>query len=191
MCLDALRASLYPIKEAMEAPAPGRMPIRLPMIQDRTMVGAICFISLPFNSTRSSNFTSSPALRIFFSASTSTWDMENRPIRVAVKGSPSYRAAWPKVTRNTPFIGSIPSVESSRPSAPEIRPFSRESVLTPAIIVRPKMDSQKYSGLPKAIASFASAGAKKYREMQLSSPPKNEEIMAVPSAFPAFPFSVS
>ena len=88
-------------------------------------------------------------------------------------------------------MGSMPTVESSSPSAPEISPFNRESVLTPAMMVRPKMDSQKYSGLPKAIASFARTGAKKYREMQLKSPPKNEEIMAVPSAFPAFPFSVS
>ena len=34
-----------------------------------------------------------------------------------------------------------------------------ESELTPAMIVKPKIESQKYSGLPNAIASFASAAA--------------------------------
>ena len=48
--------------------------------------------------------------------------------------------------RFTPSMGSIPMVESSRPSAPEIRPFTMDLELTPAMMVRPKMDSQKYSG---------------------------------------------
>ena len=80
---------------------------------------------------------------------------------VAVKGSPSYKAACPNVKRNTPFIVSMPIVESKRPKAPEMSPFIMESELTPAMIVKPKIESQKYSGLPKAIASFASGGEKK------------------------------
>src|SRR5574344_1945867 len=111
--------------------------------------------------------------------------MENSPISVAVNGSPSYREALPNVKRNTPFIGSIPIVESSSPNAPESRPLSIEFVLTPAMIVRPNMESQKYSGLPNAMASFARVGEKKYREIQLRRPPQKEAITAVPSAFPA------
>ena len=92
--------------------------------------------------------------------------------------------------RFTPSMGSMPMVESSRPSAPEIRPFTMDLELTPAMMVRPKMDSQKYSGEPNFMASWASRGAKKYKEMQERSPPKKEEMQAVPRALPAFPWRV-
>ena len=46
---------------------------------------------------------------------------------------------------------------------------------TPAMIVRPKIDSQKYSAERNFSVSWASSGAKKYREMQLKRPPQKEE----------------
>jgi len=65
-----------------------------------------------------------------------------------------------------------------------------ESVLIPAMMVSPNRLSQKYSGLPNSMASLASMGAKKYREMQLRRPPQKEAMQAVARAFPAFPFRV-
>ena len=41
------------------------------------------------------------------------------------------------------------------------------------------------------MASCASSGAKKYREMQESRPPQKEEKQATASALPAFPCKVS
>ena len=88
-------------------------------------------------------------------------------------------------------MGSMPMVDSSRPSAPEIRPFSRDLDATPAIMVRPKIESQKYSGDPNFMASCASSGAKKYKETQESRPPQKDEKQATASALPAFPCKVS
>lgn len=63
--------------------------------------------------------------------------------------------------RSTPSIGSMPIVESSSPRTPEIRPLRRDFEETPAITVRPKIESQKYSGLLNCIASSASTGERK------------------------------
>ena len=76
--------------------------------------------------------------------------------------------------RGMPEPGSEPMVLSSRPSAPDIRPLSRLLPATPAMMVRPKIDSQKYSADWNFSVSSASSGAKKYREMQLSRPPQKE-----------------
>lgn len=53
---------------------------------------------------------------------------------------------------------------------------------TPAMIVRPKIPSQNFSADMNFNASWASSGAKKYREMQLSRPPQKELQQAVASA---------
>ena len=65
------------------------------------------------------------------------------------------------MNRLTPSIGSMPMVEISSPSAPDIRPLIIDLEETPAMMVKPKIDSQKYSGEPNFIASWASRGAKK------------------------------
>ena len=88
-------------------------------------------------------------------------------------------------------MGSMPMVDSSSPRAPEIRPFSRDLDATPEMMVRPKIDSQKYSGEPNFMASCASSGEKKYSEIQESRPPQKEEKQATARALPALPCKVS
>ena len=78
------------------------------------------------------------------------------------------------MTRLAPVTGSRPMVDSSRPKAPEIRPLTIDLPETPAMMVRPKIDSQKYSAERNFSVSWASSGAKKYREMQLKRPPQKE-----------------
>ena len=56
----------------MDAPAPGRMPIRLPMIQEQRMVGVIRLISLPLRVILSLNLAAFARCLIFFSARIST-----------------------------------------------------------------------------------------------------------------------
>ena len=63
--------------------------------------------------------------------------------------------------RSTPSIGSMPIVERRSPRTPEISPFSRDFDDTPAITVKPKIESQKYSGLLNCIASSAKIGDRK------------------------------
>ena len=63
--------------------------------------------------------------------------------------------------RGTPSMGSMPTVEMSSPSTPDISPLSMDLDDTPAMMVRPKSESQKYSGLLNFMASWASGGEKK------------------------------
>ena len=84
----------------------------------------------------------------------------------------------------------MPIVDSNNPSAPLIKPLTMDFDETPAIIVSPKIESQKYSGDPNFIANCPSKGAKKYNDIHESNPPKNDAMHAVPNAFPAWPFFV-
>ena len=96
----------------------------------------------------------------------STCDMENRPMRAQVVLTPLYSVVCPNMKRGTPSMGSMPMVEISRPMPPEMRPLRMDLDDTPAMMVRPKSESQKYSGLLNFMASWASSGEKKYSEMQ-------------------------
>ena len=158
---ENLFASLYPKKAAILAPAPGNIPIMLPITVDLKDVGNISKICFLDNKTLLSNSTIFPACLIFFSASIKTCDIEKSPISAAVNGIPESNAGTPNVKRGFPSIGSIPTVESIKPNAPEIKPFTIDFVLAPAIIVKPNIDNQKYSAGPKSNASFASLGANK------------------------------
>ena len=73
----------------MEAPAPGRMPIRLPMIQERRIVGRIVLRSSRVRLILSVTLLAWARSLIFFSARMKTWDMENRPISAQVTLMPS------------------------------------------------------------------------------------------------------
>ena len=55
----------------------------------------------------------------------------------------------------------MPIVERRSPRTPEISPFRRDFDDTPAITVKPKIESQKYSGLLNCIASSAKIGDRK------------------------------
>ena len=76
--------------------------------------------------------------------------------------------------RLTPVMGSRPMVEIRRPRAPDIRPLTTDLDETPAMMVSPKIESQKYSADMNFSVSLASSGEKKYRETQLSKPPQKE-----------------
>lgn len=86
-------------------------------------------------------------------------------------------------------LGAVDGVKADcgkeQPSAPDMRPLTMDLLETPAMIVRPKIPSQNFSADMNFSASWASSGAKKYREMQLSRPPQKELQQAVASALPA------
>ena len=58
-------------------------------------------------------------------------------------------------------MGSMPMVESRSPNTPDMSPLRIDFEDTPAMMVSPKRESQKYSGLLNFIASCASTGEKK------------------------------
>ena len=90
--------------------------------------------------------------------------------------------------RFTPQISSTPTVASTRPRQPEIRPLSTFLPEAPAMMLRPNTQSEKYSGARKLRATLASWGAIRSRHRPLKRPPATEATTAMPSAFPACPF---
>ena len=129
----------------MEAPAPGRMPIRLPMIHERIIVGLIILRSSRLRLILSVTFVAWARALIFFSARMKTCDMENSPMSAQVVLMPSAKYTFPNMNRGKPETGSSPIVESRSPRAPDMSPLIIDFDETPAIIVRPKIESQKYS----------------------------------------------
>jgi hypothetical protein len=57
-----------------------------------------------------------------------------------------------------------------------------------AMMVRPKIDSEKYSAALNFKATLASWGAIRMRQKPLKRPPKTEAITPILRAFPAFPW---
>ena len=52
----------------------------------------------------------------------------------------------------------MPIVDITKPRAPDISPFNIDPELTPAIIVKPNIDNQKYSVGPNLSARLANNG---------------------------------
>lgn len=163
----------------------------LPMSHERMMVGVMRLYSALLRPKRSVMAEALGRWTMRFSARMSTCDMENRPMRAQVVLTPLYRVVCPNMKRGTPSMGSMPMVEMSRPMPPEMRPLRMDLDDTPAMMVRPKSESQKYSGLLNFMASCASSGEKKYSEMQLKRPPQKEAKQAVNKALAALPRRVS
>lgn len=60
-----------------------------------------------------------------------TSGMVNSPMRAGTSGTPPCRLGSPKVNRTSPPTGAMPTVPSSTPRAPPMRPLSPEPVLIP------------------------------------------------------------
>ena len=71
---------------------------------------------------------------------------------------------------------------------PPIRFLTADFPLIEASIDRPNTVSAKYSGGPKAYATFASRGAAKIRMISEKMPPITLDTAAMPRARPASPF---
>ena len=74
------------------------------------------------------------------------------------------------------------------PKRPEIVPFkiSLEDMVT--MMLRAKKVREKYSKAPNFRATLARRGAMRIRAAILMAPPKNDEKIPSPSAFPAWPW---
>ena len=96
------------MKEAMVAPAPGRMPTMVPITEQRSIVHLIDQISLKegiFVLTLPPEMPSSAERRFFFgSVCLKTSVTANRPISTGIMSMPASRLRLPKVRRCTAYI---------------------------------------------------------------------------------------
>ena len=84
-------------------------------------------------------------------------------------------------------MGSSPIVAMNRPNAPEVIPAMSDFPETPAIMVRPKAHTRKYSGVPIFWANLLTWGAKNSKTIALRIPPNVEACKAMFKAFLAWP----
>ncbi len=71
-------------------------------------------------------------------------------------------------------MGSSPTMESSNPKTPTIKPFTMDLPDTETIMLRPKIAKAKYSAGPKRSANRAMGKAKIASSRVLKRPPKTE-----------------
>ena len=166
---------------------PGRMPIQVPMKDDRIMLTAWRFrsrrlISTPrlFTSALSGSFPKSRQ-------SLMIWLTANVPISTGSSCSPPFSMYQSKVRRGMPVAGSTPGIETSIPSRPEISPLTRDPSLTEAISTIAIMISVKYSNGPNLVARIDSGLVTVNSTPQATSPPTKDAVIPRPRARPGRP----
>jgi len=97
----------------------------------------------------------------------------------------------PPVNLGRPVVTSMPMVATSRPSAAEMSPFIGFPALSAALMLRPKIPSQKYWKFVNLNANFASGGATAMRRSIPMKPPMAEQSRSSERASMARPCLVS
>ena len=123
-----------------------------------------------------------------FSTSDMICAKANTPISTGRNGTPPSRNSMPSVSRGWPITGSFPSTVTTRPIAPERKPFSSERPTRPATIDSASTNSEKNSQGPNSSANFASGSVAAIRNTPPIMPPRNEPHTPSQSARPASPF---
>ena len=113
--------------------------------------------------------------------------MENKPINATVKGIPENRLILFMVKRGIPVMGSIPTVDSARPIAPESSPLTGDPCDREAMIVMPSTATEVSSTGPNITATRPSRGATVNSTILLTTPPTKEANSEMPRACPASP----
>ena len=110
------------------------------------------------------------------------------PINRGTNSIPPNREENPIVNRGLPEMLSIPIVAKLTPKKAMMKDFRLELPLKFERTTNPIMAREKYSGGPKASATSAKGGAKKFRPTTEKVPATKEPIAAMARAAPARPF---
>ena len=174
--------------EPILAPMPGRMPIHVPMTDERTMFQACALQSLTdIRIPLVENFVRS-TLRSMSTISAINWLTANTPISTGRRPSPPFRYITPQVRRGKPpAAGSTPGIATNIPSAPESSPLTIDPWLTEAISTMAMTTRVKYSNGPNRVAKSDKGSDTKTRNTQDTMPPTNDAAMPKPSARPGWP----
>ena len=107
-----------------------------------------------------------------------------------MSGTPAASLRIPNEKRMHPLTESIPIIDTKIPNIAPIIPFATFPFDTLAMIERPKIAMQKYSGGPNNLVIFAILGAANSNTNALNVPPTNDAYNAIVNAFSGLPFFV-
>ena len=117
--------------------------------------------------------------------------MAKSPSTAMTKLMPSISSTAPNVRRARPVRTSIPTTDTSRPSAAMMRDFSSDPPpIRPTAVSATSMRTQ-YSGGPKRSPNSESGTASSMRPATLIVPAMKDAIAAIPRAAPARPCRAS
>ena len=114
--------------------------------------------------------------------------MPNRPIAIGTNSRPCARSSEPNVKRETPDIGSMPTVLKPNPRATMTAALVRDELVILERINSPRIHKAKNSGGPKRRAEAANTGAKNAKPKIPMEPATKEPTAATNKAAPALPF---
>ena len=192
-CFETFFSIAYARKDAIVAPAPGRIPTIVPRTDARIITHFFSHSSLIEGS-----FTEVSSLLVVGSLSTSTFFClfvclktcvtAKRPIITGIISIPESSVEFPNVKRRIPSIGSIPTHARNKPIHPEIRVFIILSLSRNERTERPSNDIAKSSEGPNLRATAASCGDIRAMARAAVIPPNADAISEYPRALPASPF---
>ena len=171
---------------AMVAPAPGRIPTKKPITDERSVAPVQAAASLALNSMRPVLRTSVWPLLVLSSISRIS-ETENRPITTTINCTPSERCTLSNVKRYTPVLASTPTVASPRPISAARNDFSGFCAIMLPRQAMAKTIRAKYSAGPNASDHSASTGAKRMMPKIAINEPTNELTAEIESATPPRP----
>jgi hypothetical protein len=168
---------------------PGVMPIQMPTSELRSEVIQYCGNCFQVcHTTFGSILALLPENSRPSSIDSRISPMPNRPITAIRKSKPRINSCMPKVRRNWPVTVSMPTAASAKPSAIEARILNGEPLPMPTKLQKVSRYTAKNSGDPNFNANFATSGARKVIITTATNAPTKDEVNAVVSAAPAFPF---
>src|SRR5919197_1749782 len=150
------------MKDAIEEPAPGKTPIKKPVIEPlkkaKRQAFSSCQLGNRLRNPRGTGrgFASTPASML---ASTSA--IAKTPMATTMKSMPPSREAWPKVKRDCAVNRSVPMLVSHRPTSNDSNPLTSEAPESRTTKARPSAIRAKYSGELNDNAKEAIGGAAK------------------------------
>src|SRR3979490_2826002 len=175
------------MKEAAVGP-PGVMPIQQPMAALRNSTQP--YRGRPMSVRKTSRHSTLEEIALMWNSSstaTSNSPIPNRPMTATTKLMPFTSSSMPMVSRTLPETVSIPTAASANPIARDTSVLIGGEPPMPTKLAKARKYTAKYSGGPKANATFATQDADSVIRTTPASAPKAAEPKAVASAVVGLP----
>src|SRR6202163_1646022 len=175
------------MKEAAVGP-PGVMPIQHPMAALRNSTQP--YRGRPKRVRKTSRHSTLEEIALTLNSSStaiSNSPMPNRPMTATTKLMPLTSSSMPMVSRTLPETVSIPTAASAKPIASDTSVLIGGEPPMPTKLANARKYTAKYSGGPKASATFATQEADTVMRMTPASAPNAAEPKAVVKAVVGLP----
>src|ERR1700736_823865 len=175
------------MKDAAVGP-PGVTPIQQPMAALRSSTQP--YRGSPMMVRKTSRHSTREEIALMWNSSStviSNSPIPNRPITATTKLTPFTSSSMPIVSRTLPETVSIPTAASAKPMASDTKVLIGGEPPMPTKLAKARKYTAKYSGGPKANATFATQDADNVMRTTPASAPKAAEPNAVASAVVGLP----